>query len=150
MAFDAFLKIQTIKGDSVSEKFRDWIVVESFSWGEERPPNGAGGVAVPLEVQLVTNAQSSSANLFAACASGENLGTVNLHLVRAGELSLIFMKWDLDDAVIGSYRLAGNTADTTPADQFSIAFSTFTYAFTAQDAKGGATNTVTKTVTFGD
>ena len=50
--------------------------------------------------------------------------------------------------MIGSYRLAGNIADATPADQFSIKFTALTYSFTEQDAKGGGGNTITKSVTF--
>ena len=39
--------------------------IESFSWGEERPPSGTG-VAVPLEVQVVANYPVGVARLFAA------------------------------------------------------------------------------------
>ena len=139
MAFDAFLKIPNIPGDSLSSTYKDWIEIESFSWGEERPPSGTG-VAVPLEVQLVANSQSASPRLFKACADGVNLGTVQLHLTTVSAISApqAFFKWDMENAVLGSYRAGGSTADDTPVDRFSIAFTTLTYSYSAQDQKTGS------------
>ncbi len=147
MAFDGFLKIPNINGESTLKGFEKWIAIESFSWGEERPPSG-NGVAVPLEVQVVANTQASSPSLFAACANGEALGTVLLHLATVGGSQSTFFKWDLENAVIGSYRVGGNTADDRPADQFSISFTALTYSYSAQDGKGGAGSPITKSVTF--
>ena len=81
----------------------------------------------------------------ATCASPPT--TVNLRLVGTGAAPIQFLKWDLENAVIGSYRVGANTADT-PADQFSIAFTALTYTYTAQDDKGGIGDAVTRTVTF--
>ena len=51
--------------------------------------------------------------------------------------------------MIGSYRAGGSIADDHPVDRFSIAFTALSYSYSAQDAKGGPGNVVTKSVTFG-
>ena len=48
MAFDAFLKIATIPGESTDDKHKDWIEVLSYSWGVSQQTSGSrssGGAA---------------------------------------------------------------------------------------------------------
>ena len=37
MAYDAFLKIATIDGESTDSKHEKWIEVLSYSWGASQP-----------------------------------------------------------------------------------------------------------------
>ena len=48
MAFDAFLKIDGIPGESSDDKHKDWIEILSFSHGLSQPASGSrssGGAA---------------------------------------------------------------------------------------------------------
>ena len=41
MAFDTFLKISTIPGESTDDKHKDWIEILSFSTGLDQPASGS-------------------------------------------------------------------------------------------------------------
>ena len=43
MAFDAFLKVDGIPGESTDDKHKDWIEVLSFNHGVSQPAGGSGG-----------------------------------------------------------------------------------------------------------
>ena len=48
MAFDAFIKIDGIPGESTDDKHKDWIEILSFHWGVSQPSSGGrstGGAA---------------------------------------------------------------------------------------------------------
>src|SRR5512141_296981 len=45
MAFDAFLKIDGVPGESSDDKHKDWIEVLSYSWGVSQPSSGSASTA---------------------------------------------------------------------------------------------------------
>jgi type VI secretion system secreted protein Hcp len=145
MAFDAFLKIDGIDGDSTDSKHKDWIEIQSFSWGLERTegpgggPGGGAGRAVPEDAQFVAGVSVASPRLFQACAAGQHLREANLSVVRSGEQQTEFYKWRLTDVLVSSYHTAGDAgSDEVPADQFSLDFGRIEYSFRPQNADGSA------------
>ena len=45
MAFDAFLKIDGVPGESTDDKHKDWIEVLSFNFGESQPSSATASSA---------------------------------------------------------------------------------------------------------
>lgn len=145
MAFDAFLKIDGIPGSSADAKHKDWIEIQSFSWGLENTGSfsggggGGAGRAIARDVQFVTNASAASPRLFLACASGRHYQEAFLSVLRAGADQREFYKWRLTEILISSYRAAADTgADEVPADQFSVDFRAIEFAFIPDRPDGGA------------
>lgn len=145
MAFDAFLKIDDIKGESTDSKHKDWIEIQSFSWGLEQSGTvGAGGGAgagrpVPEDAQFVARVSAASPVLFQACASGQHLREANLSVAKSGEQQLEFYKWRLTDVLVSSYHTAGDAgAEGSPADQFCLDFRGFEYSYVPQRPDGSA------------
>ena len=73
-AYDAFLKIEGIEGESNNQQHRDEIDVLSFSWGTSNPAalsnhtGGSGGGKVSLDALKVTKrVDKASPKLFLAC-----------------------------------------------------------------------------------
>ena len=86
---DYFLKIDGIPGESTDSKHKDWIDVESFSFGATQTgTSGAGGGGagkVKIQDLMITKyLDKSSSKLFLATATGEHLKKVELVLVKSG------------------------------------------------------------------
>jgi type VI secretion system secreted protein Hcp len=113
MAFDIYLKIDDIKGESTDAKHKDEIDVLSFSWGESNAAtsiSGAGAGKVQMQPFMFTaRTNKASPALFLACASGKHIDQAVLSLARAvGGQKQDFMVWKLSDVLISAYRITGN------------------------------------------
>ncbi len=81
MAFDAFLKIDGIPGESTDDKHKEWIEIESYQQGLTQPASATassvGGASAervnfgPLIVSKLVD--KASAKLFEACCTGKHI-----------------------------------------------------------------------------
>jgi type VI secretion system secreted protein Hcp len=139
MAFDAFLKIEGIDGDSTDKDHKGEIEILSFSWGETNtsPSNkGGGGGAGKVSMQdfhFTMQVSSASPKLMVACASGKHFTQATLTCRKAGgEQRAEFMKIKLTDILVSSYLTEGNTNSEEaplPTDQISLNFSKIEFLF---------------------
>src|SRR5918992_2438205 len=95
-AFDYFLKIDGIAGESADSKHKGEIDVESWSWGETQSGSsgvgGGGAGKVQMQDLHVTASMSkASPQLMLACASGTQLKSAVLTGRRAGASQLEFL-----------------------------------------------------------
>jgi type VI secretion system secreted protein Hcp len=150
VAFDAFLKIPGIKGDSTDAKHKDEIEIESFSFGVSNSGSaatggGAGaGRANLQDFSFVAPLTSVGPQMFLACASGKHYSEALFTVRRAGDKSTTdFYKVKFSDILISSYSEGGARSDAAPVDQVSFNFAKIEVSYTRQDAKGaGETTTV--------
>src|SRR6185503_17468117 len=92
MAFDAFLKIEGVPGESKDTKHSEWIEVISYQMGVDQPASASASSVGSLSAecanwrQFIVNKQidKGSPKLAQACASGEHYPTVTLEVCRAG------------------------------------------------------------------
>ena len=140
-AFDYFLKIDGIQGESTDAKHKDEIEVLSWSWGEtqERAPSfsGGGGIGKVAMTDLHVSASISKASpqLLLACASGKHVKSAVLTGRRAGKAQADFLTFSLSDVLVSGYQTGGATADA-PLDSISLSFSKIEVSYQAQTAKG--------------
>ncbi len=121
MAVDYFLKIEGIKGESEDIAHRDWIEVESWSWGLSQPGirmavgvgagSGAGRAAFkPLSIQK--RLDKSSPALFRNCASARRLPSAILELVERstesgeGSSGRVLLSYKMKDVVITGWQFS--------------------------------------------
>jgi type VI secretion system secreted protein Hcp len=103
MAFDAFLKLDGIKGEGAGGT----ITLESFSWGVSNSSSaatgGAGsGKASFQDFSFSTVAGTESADLLLACASGQHIASGQLSIMeKASPLITI----TFSDVIISSYKI---------------------------------------------
>jgi type VI secretion system secreted protein Hcp len=149
MAFDAFLKLDGIKGESNDSKHKDEIEIESFSWGATQSgsfASGGGGGAGKVQFQdfhfnSLTN--KASPVLFLKCASGSHLKEAILTVRKAGANQQDFIKITMTDVLVSSYQSGGVSAgDAPPTDQFALNFAKIDYALTTQNADGKPGDTI--------
>jgi len=144
MAFDAFLKLDGIPGESTDAKHKDEIEILSFSWGLSNSGgfgSGGGGGAGKASFQdfhFVSSLQKSSPKLWLTCATGEHIKQAVLTLRKAGGDNFEFYKVTLTDILVSSYQSGGSAqgSDTRPTDQFSLAYAKIRTDYSFQSEKG--------------
>ena len=116
MAFDAFIKIEGIPGESTDDAHADWIEVLSYSCGVSQPASGSassgGGASAERadfqDFSIVKALDKASPKLALACADGTHIGEIILELCRAGGDKVKYMEYKLGDAIVSSVRPGGS------------------------------------------
>src|SRR6266513_484446 len=131
MAYDMFLKLDGIPGESTDDKHRDQIVLESFSWGESNSgahtaATGGGAGAGRVSVQdfhFTARVSKASPTLMLYCASGKHIPTGQMSESRAGEdrSSADFLVYKFTNLLVSSVSQGGDANDR-PLDAVSLAF----------------------------
>lgn len=152
MAFDAFLKIATVPGESTDDKHKEWIEVLSFSWGAHQTGGGgasAGGAHTKGRVDIsdfsvVKQLDKASPKLFLSCATGEHVSDVTLELCRAGGDKQKYMTYKMSDVLVSSVRPGGSAhgGEGLPLEEVSFNFSKVQLEYIPIDAKGKPQGTV--------
>jgi len=137
MAVDMFLKLGSIKGESVDERHPDWIEVESFSWGASTalPAVQAAAAAGKVSLQdfhFVQRVNKASPLLMQAVCSGEHLQDATLAVRKAGEKQQDYLIVKLTDVLVSSYQTGGSTNDL-PMEQISLNFNKVTLEIIGED-----------------
>lgn len=155
MAFDYFLKLEGVDGESTDDKHKDWIEIDSFSWGlgqiigeDSIQPRGGGAGAGKVSVQdfnFVKKIDKASPVLMLSCATGQHMKEGVLIGRKAGEKPLEYLKIKLTDILISGYQTGGSAGDVVPTDQFSLNFAKIEFSYTPQDPRGGEGKTVMTT-----
>ena len=147
MAFDAFLKISTVPGESTDDKHKDWIEINSFSWGVSQPSSGSrssGGAASGQRVNhtdfsVVKSLDKASPKLFAACCKGEHIPEVTLQLCRATGDKLKYMEYKMSDVMVSVVKPGGasQAGEPLPLEEVSFNYGKIELIYTATDHKTG-------------
>lgn len=150
MAFDAFLKIDGIPGESTDDKHKDWIEILSYGWGVSQPSSGAastggGASAERADFQDFTISKTidkASPKLFLACADGTHIKEVKLELCRAGGDKMKYMEYKLSDCMIGIAAPSGASGggEALPTEEISFSYGKVEMTYTQQkraDGSGG-------------
>jgi type VI secretion system secreted protein Hcp len=142
MAFDYFLRIDGIAGESTDDKHKGEIDVDSFSWGESHPASpaagsGAGHGKVQMEPLNVTARTSkASPQLLLACAAGTHIKSAVLTGRRSGgKAQGDYLTFSLSDVLVTDYQIAGSEAEP-PRDAVSLSFGKIQVEYKEQKADG--------------
>jgi len=149
VAFDTFLLLAGLDGESTRTGFEKWIEIYSFSFGASNPTTVSAGSAgmsagkVSLSsFNVMKKTEASSATIFQMCCVGDHFATAKLTLNKAsGDKSkpLSFLVFAFTEVYVESIQWSGSTGgDDTPTESVSFAFASVTVTYTAQTAKGVA------------
>ena len=150
MAFDAFLKIDGIPGESTDDKHKDWIEIQSFNFGMEQPSSAtdssAGGGTTERvnldDLSIVKHLDKASPKIYESCCNGKHLKDVTLELCRAGGDKVKYLEVKMEQVVISTAHPGGNSAanDGFPTETVSFNFAKVKWTYTQQkraDGSGG-------------
>jgi type VI secretion system secreted protein Hcp len=147
MAFDAFLKVTDIPGESTDDKHKDWIEVLSFHWGASQRAAGgrsSGGAATAERVDLsdlsvVKTLDKSSPKFFLNCCNGKHIKEATLELCRATGDKQKYMEYKMTDVIVSSVRPGGAAqgGESLPLEEVSFNYSKIELIYTLTDHKTG-------------
>lgn len=148
MAFDAFLKIEGISGESNDDRHKDWIEVLSYNFSVTQRPSGSastgGGASAERanfsDFSVVKTLDKASPKLFEACATGKHIPTVTLELCRAGGDKLKYMEYKLSNVIISMNRPGGTSHanEALPVEEISFNYGKIELAYTQQSRADGS------------
>ncbi len=116
MSFALFLKVDGADGESKESAHKDWIDVDSFSWGIDQPAQahtggglGAGKVSVH-DLTVTANVDKAFTTLSGFCASGKHIAKAQFAASKAGGDSPVeYYKTTLEDVIVTSVQLVGSS-----------------------------------------
>jgi type VI secretion system secreted protein Hcp len=149
VAFDTFLKLDGLDGESTRAGFTKQIEIYSFSFGASNPTTvssgttgmAAGKVSVS-SFNIMKKTDATSAPLFQKCCIGDHFATANVTCNKASgdkTTPLSFLKYDFTEVYVESIQWSGSSGgDDTPTESVSFAFASVKITYTPQTAKGTA------------
>jgi type VI secretion system secreted protein Hcp len=135
-AFDAFLKIDGIPGESQDDKHKNEIDVLSFHWGIARSGRGRAQVQ---DFQVVKHVDAATPLLFDAVCSGQVIkeAVFTLSKAGAGEKAMDFYKVRFENVFISSAAPAGTAGGADlPMEQVTLDFQSVEIEYTTQNPDG--------------
>lgn len=146
MAVDMFIKIDSIKGESIDHTHKAEIQVLAWSWGMSQSGTthmGGGGGAGKVNVQDISFTKfidSSSPILMQNCCSGKHFKTATLVVRKAGDKPLEYLKIKLTEILITSVSTGGSGGEDRLTENVTLNFAAFhlDYFPQKQDGTGDA------------
>jgi type VI secretion system secreted protein Hcp len=132
MAFDTFLDLEGIQGESTAKEMIGKIEIYSFSWGASNPTSvgpgksglSAGRVSVS-SFNVMKKTDKASAVLFLKCCQGMTIPKATVTLRKAGGDAgqKAFLVYKFTDVMVESIQWSGSSGgDDTPTESLSLAF----------------------------
>lgn len=147
MAFDAFLKIDGVPGESTDSKHKDWIEILSFSHGVSQLSSGSqssGGARSAercnhADMSLVKTLDKASPKLNLFCCNGTHIKEIKLQLCRATGDKQQYMEFKLEDSIVSSVRPGGSSqgGESLPLEEVSFNYGKITWTYTETDHQTG-------------
>lgn len=148
MAFEMFLKLAGIEGESTDAKHKGEIDVLAWSWGLSNPVTVSGGAgAGRANIQDLSIAKAvdlASPLLVTYCATGKHISDGSLAIVKAGGHGEDFLVFNMADIVVNSVSEGGSNGDNQLTENVSLAFSKWQFDYQPTKADG-TTGPVTST-----
>ncbi len=147
MAFDTFIKIEGVDGESTRAGFEKWIEIYSFSWGASNPVTigtgttgvSAGKVSIS-SFNIMKKTDSASPTLFQFCCAGKHFPTATVKLNKStGDLNtpMDYLIYDFTEVFVESIQWSGSAGgDDTPTESVSLAFGSVKISYTPQTKEG--------------
>lgn len=135
MAFDAYMKIDGIPGESTDDKHKDWIELVGFGHGLRQPASATASTAGGATAQRVNHEDFRIAKLLdkatpkinEACCTGKHLKDVVIEICRAGGDKLKYMEIRLEQVIVSAVKTASTTPGVSKDDDFPCEEVTFNY-----------------------
>lgn len=147
MAFDTFIDIAGVVGESTAAGFEGKTEIFSFSWGASNPTTvgsgttglSAGKVSIS-SFNVMKKTDKASTTLFAACCSGQHFDSATVTMRKATGTSgkqQAFLVYTFTDVMVESIQWSGSSGgDDSPTESISLAFAKVTIAYSIQGKDG--------------
>ena len=147
MAFDGFLKIDGIEGESTDSAHGKWIEIMSYNFSFSQPSSGSassGGARSAercnvSDFSIVKTIDKASPKLMLACAKGDHIANIVVELCRNTGDKLKYAEYKLTDVLVSGVRPGGSSqgGEALPLEEVSFNPGKIEFVYTATDQKTG-------------
>ncbi|MBL8231250.1 MAG: type VI secretion system tube protein Hcp [Bryobacterales bacterium] len=142
-AFDAFLELDGIKGETEDKQLPDHIELMSYSFGASQAgafAYGGGGGAGKCQFQdfhFNKRCDKASTLLFLHCATGKHIKKATMKVRKASGKQEIYFKAEFTDVLVSSYTVSGQgSGDPIPTESISFNFDKLQLSYNLQKSDG--------------
>jgi len=136
-AYDMYLKISGIPGESVDAGHRDWIDIQSAAHGMTSPVTfGQPSLGKPEHkpLRIVKFLDKASPKLYVGLLSGEHFSSVTLQMHRRDDSRTRFLEIRFRDVVLASIApVAAGGDESQPTEEVSFIYSRIEWTYTVVD-----------------
>lgn len=146
MAYDMFLKVEGVKGDSTDAAHKDWIEVLSYNHMISQAPGGSlsaqgaltGGRSDHRDFSITKRLDAASPILALKLCQGAPIPKVTFELCRATGEKTTFMKYTMKDCIIASIAPggSGSSEDPLPMEEVTFRYSEIKWSYTPTTTAG--------------
>ncbi len=147
MAFDAFLHIDDIPGESTDSAHDGWIEIKNYEHVVNQPISGSVSSGGGLSSERVNHGafyitkelDKASPKLHLYCCNGTHIPKIQLQLCRAGGDKQQYMEVTLENSIVESVESAGNSEGdgSLPTETVAFRYGKISWAYTELDHKTG-------------
>jgi type VI secretion system secreted protein Hcp len=140
MAFDAFLQIDGIDGESADDAHKGQIDVQSWSWGATNSGSvgsggGGGSGKVAFQDFHITKAvDAASPPLMLACATGQHIKSAKLFVRKSSDGRDDYLVYTLTDVLVSSFGDHGASGEA-PGEDVEFRYRRIEMAYTTASGK---------------
>ena len=146
MAYDGFVQIGGIPGESTDDAHKDWVEIISYGHKIEQPGGssasrvgGRTGARVDIDdFTIMKVLDKSTPTLALYCCNGSHIPKVVLELCEAGGEKHLYMKYTLEDVIVSSVKPGGSAAEqlARPVEEISFKFGKIQWEYIPMDHTG--------------
>jgi type VI secretion system secreted protein Hcp len=138
-AFDAFLKIDGVEGESTDDQHKGEIVIEAWSFGATQTLAAGGGARATgksclSEFRLVKLVDKASPALLSATMTGVHLPTATISVRKAGDSKQDYLIIKMSDVLVTSVQHSGG--GYVPMESLSLNFAQVKLTYHQQKPDG--------------
>jgi type VI secretion system secreted protein Hcp len=138
-----YMKYEGINGNVEAEGYKDWIGIETLSWGATRhispTPGKPFGESSTLKVTAVTvtkELDDATPKLLNALYTGTAAMKVSIAFVRTGSPAVEYLSYDLAEAMIS--EVSTTSSGDRPTETVTLYFQKLTINYIPQLADGSS------------
>jgi len=148
MAFDAFIKIDGIPGESSDDKHKEWIEVVHYDHVVEQPASSTASSVGGATAERVNHGtfnflhqlDKATPKLLEACCTGKHIKEVTFELCRAGGDKVKYMEVKLEQVLISKVDTVGASESELgyPTEKVALSYGKIKWTYTQQKREDGS------------
>jgi len=140
-----YARFEGVEGESLDANHRDWIELDSMSWGMHKAITGAtrrSGETTVEDIMITKKIDKASPKLAEAVCKGQVIKEVEIHMCASygGGGSQTFLVYKLKDVLVSSYEVEGSawsgSGDAVPTESISLNFAKIEETYTEYSPSG--------------
>jgi type VI secretion system secreted protein Hcp len=140
-----YIKVDGVTGSVTEQGHKDWIEVESWSWGVSHPHDFSGGSGnygggtsktSVQDLHVTKQMDDSSTKLLKLAMAGDVVKSVKMDSVQSGASKHTELQFELEDVVFTSFQTGDHSGSARPTEQISANFSKINFRHIPLDIQG--------------